>query len=135
MRSCMFSLQKAIFKVLNEDTVLKKKLKGVYDYIDENSKFPIVTIGECYANDYSTDSFNGEDISQEIHIWSKYKGKKECKELASLVLEVIFRDLRELEDDFEIDIMRRESLEIFDDPDVDIKHGVIKLQFVVRDIR
>ena len=94
MRSCMFSLQKAIFKVLNEDTVLKKKLKGVYDYIDENSKFPIVTIGECYANDYSTDSFNGEDISQEIHIWSKYKGKKECKELARLVLDVIFRDLR-----------------------------------------
>lgn len=134
MRSCMLSLQKKIFEILNNNADLKKKIKGVYDYVDENSKFPIVTIGECYVNDYSTDSFNGEDISQEIHVWSKYRGRKECKELMSLVLEVIFNELKELEDGFEIDIIQREGLEVYNDPDVDVQHGVIKIRLMIRDI-
>lgn len=133
MRSCMLSLQEAIFNILNNDIVLKKKIKGVYDYVEEGSNFPIVTIGECNILDYSTESFDGEEVIQFIHVWSKYKGKKECKEILNMVLEIVFRDLKELSDGFEIDLIKRESIEIIDDPDVNLKHGVIELRLKVRE--
>lgn len=134
MKTSILELQGAIFNVLKNDKELMKKVKGVYDYVDEDMKMPVVTIGETYVNDYSTASFNGEDLTQDIHIWSKYKGKKECKEIINLVLIALFDNLKELGGGFEIDIMKRENIEIFDDPDGETKHGVIRLKFMVREI-
>lgn len=134
MKTCMLSLQKELYQILSKDQQLKSKIKGVFDYVDEDSKFPIITIGDCVSSDYSTSSFDGEEVVQDVHIWSKYKGNKEVKELLSIATEVIFRDLRTLEGGFEIDLIKRDGIEVFTDIDPTVKHGVLRLRITIREI-
>lgn len=138
INTSILSLQKALYTILKEDIELSKKVNGVFDYVDEKSRMPIVTIGECYVMPYSTDAdnMNGEEVTQEIHVWSQYKGQKECREIIGLILKATTKNLVKIEQtlgeiDFDVDFINREGIEVFDDEDGKTKHGVVKLNFKV----
>ena len=68
----------------------------VYDDVPEDAVLPYVTFGGFTAKQSGTKTTNCWDISQQIHIWSEYQGKKEVNSIAddvSTVLSSVMLDL------------------------------------------
>lgn len=81
------ALQTAIYGILIADTALSGLVKGVYDDVPQPDDtgdagaFPYVTIGETVHTAWDTDTSRGDDASITIHIWSRYPGRKEIKQI------------------------------------------------------
>lgn len=53
--------------------------------------FPYVVIGFDDAAPFDTDSWTGAQISIELHIWSRYEGKLEAKEIMAEIYNLLHR--------------------------------------------
>lgn len=97
----------------------------VLDDVPANAAFPYVVIGEDTVTDWSTVDRDGEEIDTTIHVWSRYDGRKEIKELMGKVktalheqrLTVAGQHLVSLRFAFETS---------FVEPDGKTRHGVIR---------
>lgn len=56
--------------------------KPVYDDVPHDAKFPFYTLGAFTAKQAGSKTTNCWDLSQQIHCWSDYHGKKEVNEMA-----------------------------------------------------
>ena len=74
-------LQAAIYVKLTNDTTLAGVITGVFDFanVPLNQPFPYITIGDATEAPNNTLGRRGYDATLTIHIWSKYKGSKECQ--------------------------------------------------------
>lgn len=129
MRTALWPLQQALFQRLTEDAALMARITGVHDEVAEETPLPYITLGEDTVSDYSTKTFDGEDITHTLHVWSGYKGKKEAKEILDLALQAIIASPLALAGDFQLEDARREMLEVFKDEDA--YHGVMRLRFKI----
>ena len=132
MKTSLWPLQQALFQCLKADTALAAKVKGIFDEVPPNQAFPYVTLGEDTVVDWSTKTNDGEEITHTLHVWSKYAGKKETKEILSLVLEAVTRQPLALAGGFSIDFSALDFMEVFIDEDGITKHGVLRLRFKVK---
>ncbi|MED4586670.1 DUF3168 domain-containing protein [Brevibacillus choshinensis] len=131
MKSALWPLQQALFACLKADTALTSKVKGVFDEVSANQAYPYVTLGEDTVVDWSTKTNDGEEITHTFHVWSKYAGKKEAKEILSLVLEAVTRQPLVLSSGFSIDFSGLDFMEVFIDEDGTTKHGVLRIRFKI----
>ena len=77
-----------IHKKLYEAISLKY---SVVDVVEENIKLPFVRMAE-YECDTETDKLSKNksyNITQELHIWSDYQGKKEVNEITEDIIEIV----------------------------------------------
>jgi hypothetical protein len=74
--SAAWELQQSIWSVL--DSALSVP---VYDHVDEPDKPPYVVVGEDTLNQWDTKSTNGFDALVTLHVWSRYRGREECKSI------------------------------------------------------
>lgn len=132
MKTALWPLQQAIFERLTTDSALMARITGVHDEVKESTKFPYVTLGEDTVNDYSSKTFDGEDITHTLHVWSKYKGKKEAKEILNLVLQAITSAPLVIAGGFVLDDARRDFIEVF--PEEGQYHGVMRLRFLIKQL-
>lgn len=68
----------------------------VYDDVPSSASFPFITLGAFTCKQNGSKNVSIWDISQQIHIWSEYQGKKEVNGIAndvSTVLSAIKIDL------------------------------------------
>lgn len=72
------AVQKAIFDKLNV-TSITDLVSGVLDAVDQDQAYPYITIGEDVLSEWDTNTTSGADGAITIHVWSRYKGKKEVK--------------------------------------------------------
>jgi hypothetical protein len=128
MKTALFPLQASLFERLSNDTVLKLKIKGVFDDVPKDQAFPYISLGEDTSIDWSTKTDIGEEITHTLHVWSRYKGKKETKEIMNLILEALTQPL-ELASGFFVEFSKIELMEVFHDPDGVTRHGVMRLRF------
>ena len=84
------AIQKAVFDKLNNDAAVTA-LAPVLDDVDESQSFPYVSIGEDVINEWDTVSDSGGDASITIHVWSRYKGRKQAKEIMGKVYDSLHR--------------------------------------------
>ncbi|WP_431856605.1 DUF3168 domain-containing protein [Azospirillum sp.] len=97
----------------------------VLDDVSTNTAFPYVVIGEDTVTDWSTVDRDGEELDTTVHVWSRYAGRKEIKELMGKVktalheqrLTVAGQHLVSLRFAFETS---------FVEPDGRTRHGVIR---------
>lgn len=129
MKTALWPLQEALYTCLTSDATLMNRITGVHDEVAEDKKLPYLTLGEDTVSDYSTKTFDGEDITHTLHVWSGYKGKKEAKEILNLALQVILSSPLTLPSGFQLEDAKREMLEVFKDGDV--YHGVMRLRFKI----
>ena len=61
----------------------------VYDDVPNNAKLPFITLGAFTSKQVGSKTTNCWDISQQIHLWSDYHGKKEVNEMANDVSSLI----------------------------------------------
>jgi hypothetical protein len=80
-----WEVQRALFTQLTANAPLMAQLTGVFDFVPENTALPYLTLGEQSAADWSTKSFSGQEYLLTLHVWSAARGRKQAKEIISLV--------------------------------------------------
>jgi hypothetical protein len=80
----MNALQKGVFGILST-----KQTTPVYDDVPEGAVLPYITIGAFTDKQTGNKTADIHDISQQIHIWSQWEGKKEVNEIANDVMAVL----------------------------------------------
>lgn len=110
----------------------------VYDNAPQQSDsakgFPYVTIGEDVINEWDTDTELGGNPVVTIHTWSRYRGRKETKEIQAEIYDALHRaeDLSYAGFAFiTIDFLSAES---FMDTDGLTRHGVSTFRVYIEEI-
>lgn len=114
--------------VWNIQAALYSALSGnisatVFDHVPEDSAFPYVVIGEDLASEWDTDTEQGFETVLTLHYWSRYRGKKEIKELMGEVYDLLHRTDLSITGQYTVNLMW-ESSEIILDADGLTYHGI-----------
>lgn len=87
-----WALQQAVYSALTGDSALQGLLGNparVFDHVPQGSVFPYLVIGEVSATPFDTKTEAGLDQRLTIHTWSRYRGRKETKDIMAAVLAVL----------------------------------------------
>jgi len=77
------ALQTGLRAALLADTDLVTALGGehVFDDVPRDAPFPYITIGEIETRDWSTQTSRGHEHTATVHVWSRYRGRKQVQDL------------------------------------------------------
>lgn len=128
-------LQAAIYTELTNNAPLMALVVGVYDDVEQvadsgnDASYPFVVIGEDIYTDWSTDTTLGAEVNLSIHTWSRYRGRKEVKQIHDAIYTALNRinlviNNQELTT---IDFVQSQS---FLDSDALTRHGVIEFRLL-----
>lgn len=62
---------------------------AVHDHPPQESAFPYFTIGEAAGYYDGTKTEDGQEVTVNVHAWSRYRGRKEVKELLGKVYDAL----------------------------------------------
>jgi Protein of unknown function (DUF3168) len=127
MKSALWPLQISIFQRLKNDTALQARA-NVYDSVPEGATFPYCTVGEDTVVPNDSKTYEGEEITHTLHVWSTYNGKKEVKEIMSSVLDSLTREPL-IVSGFFVEFSRLDLMQVFETDGTPLKHGVIRMRF------
>jgi hypothetical protein len=117
-------LQGAIFTRLSTDTTLVTTLgAAVYDNVPSSATFPYVALGDITEVPSDTMGKTGRDITVTIHIWSRYVGMKQTKEIQNRIDELLDRWAPTVTGWNAVQMLQ-EFFETMRDPDGITRHGV-----------
>jgi hypothetical protein len=124
MKSPLFELQKAIFGRLATISC------PVHDAVPQSSSFPYVTIGEDTATDWSSKTTNGQETTVTLHVWSRYNGYAEAKQIGGEVIELMTVTPLVMTG-FKADTAKLDMQEYFVDSDGVTRHGIIRFRLFI----
>ena len=124
-----FALQSSIYTALNVYAITSTLACGVYDEVVEGNSYPFITLGEETAIDYSTNNLVGAETTINIHIWSRYKGSKQTKEIMDKVHDLL-HDVSLTVSGVNLINLRFEYSDIMRDPDGITRHGVMRFRAI-----
>lgn len=84
MSGTAWLLQRAAYAVLSDALTIP-----VCDHVPQDATFPYVMIGDDSARDWSADDLSGEETTLNIHIWSRYAGRREIKEIMAEIKQAL----------------------------------------------
>lgn len=85
------AVQTIVFQELNASSEIGAEVTGIYDQAPEDATFPYITVGESTHNEFDTVDTLGDVATITVHVWSRYRGKKETKEIQALIYNVLHR--------------------------------------------
>ncbi len=124
-----FALQSSIYTALNVSAITSTLSCGVYDEVVEGNSYPFITLGEETAIDYSTNNLVGAETTINVHIWSRYKGSKETKEIMDKIHDLL-HDVSLTVTGVNLINLRFEYSDIMRDPDGITRHGVMRFRAI-----
>ena len=124
-----FALQSSIYTALNVSAITTTLACGVYDEVVECNSYPFITLGEETAIDYSTNNLVGAETTINIHIWSRYKGSKQTKQIMDKVHDLL-HDVSLSVSGVNLINLRFEYSDIMRDPDGITRHGVMRFRAI-----
>jgi len=92
MAKSTLALQTGLYERLVSDVQLKALVGDpprIYDHVPQGTVFPYITIGDIQTTDWSTSTENGEDHRIIVHSFSRYKGRKEAREIEKRIYELL----------------------------------------------
>ena len=128
IQTCLEPLHEAFYNQLSTDTALNSRVTGVYDYVDENTKFPYVAIGDPTVSPFPTKTSHGEEVLVNLHVFSKYKGKAEAFGILNLMVQAATKSDLQLEGGFTVFRMELEGMNVITDIDGKTKHGIARFK-------
>ena len=124
-----FALQSSIYTALNVSAITTTLACGVYDEVVEGNSYPFITLGEETTIDYSTNNLVGAETTINIHIWSRYKGSKQTKQIMDKVHDLL-HDVSLTVSGVNLINLRFEYSDIMRDPDGITRHGVMRFRAI-----
>ena len=124
-----FALQSSIYTALNVSAITTTLACGVYDEVVEGNSYPFIRLGEETAIDYSTNNLVGAETTINIHIWSRYKGSKQTKQIMDKVHDLL-HDVSLTVSGVNLINLRFEYSDIMRDPDGITRHGVMRFRAI-----
>ncbi len=124
-----FALQSSVYTALNVSAITSTLSCGVYDEVVEGNSYPFITLGEETAIDYSTNNLVGAETTINVHIWSRYKGSKETKEIMDKIHDLL-HDVSLTVTGVNLINLRFEFSDIMRDPDGITRHGVMRFRAI-----
>ena len=124
-----FQLQSAVYAALNVSAITSTLSCGVYDEVIEGNSYPFITLGEETAIDYSTNNLVGAETTINIHVWSRYKGSKETKEILDKIHDLL-HDVNLSVTGVNLINLRFEYSDIMRVPDGITRHGVMRFRAI-----
>ena len=79
------SIQKAIVAKLKASTALMAIVTGVYDSVPQGSNYPFIIVGDDRHEDRSTDDGIRREVRILIHVWSRFRGREQVKQIQYLI--------------------------------------------------
>jgi len=143
--SAEYEIQKSVYLALRASTNLSallakdvndKTKSAIYDNVPEavdagnDSVFPYVTIGDDTALEWDTDTSVGKEATLTIHSWSRYRGRKEVKQIQGAIYDVLHLSNLIITGYYSI-LMRSEYSETLVDPDGLTRHGVQRFRLIM----
>lgn len=95
-----------------------------------DSYFPYVVVGEDTHAEWDTDDSTGAESTITLHVWSRYKGKKQAKDVQALIYEALHRYDLDVEG-FHLVTIEFEYSDVFLDADGKTRHGVCRYRALV----
>jgi hypothetical protein len=124
------ALQKAIYGVLTGNAPLMAAVEGVYDKVpqaaqsEDDGDFPFVVIGRDDLSPADTKTSNGISATCQVHIWSRYEGMKEIKQISGLIYGLLQKGSLTITGAHHI-LTRFTGDTFYDDPDGKTRHAVL----------
>jgi len=94
--------------------------------------FPYIVIGDDTAAPWDTDDVLGSHVFATLHIWSRYEGKKEVKEIMADCYDALNRQASNLvAAGFRFSDCLLDFADVFDENDGVTRHGVCRFKLTV----
>ena len=126
MTNAVWNAQTAMYTALTGASVAGGR---VYDHVPQDVTFPYVRIGESNAQPDDADLVDGTDELLTIHIWSRYRGQKEIKQIMDAIHTVLHHQ--------DLTVTGRThahtsvaGVQSFLDPDGLTQHGVMQIRIL-----
>ena len=126
--------QTAIYSKLNDDSTLDGIVGNykIFDDVPQGTSYPYVVIGEETAIDAGAKDTDAQEFTLTIHIWSRYKGRKQTKEIAERIYTILHNvaisvtgaSLVQIRHEFERTLLENDGI---------TRHGVMRFRAVVFD--
>lgn len=127
MKSPLFELQKAIFGRLSTISC------PVYDAVPQGTIFPYCSLGEDTAIDWSSKTTDGQETTVTLHVWSRYNGYVEAKQIGGEVIELMTVTPL-IMTGFEVDAARLDMQEYIVDSDGVTRHGIMRFRLFISEV-
>ena len=128
-----WELQKAIFTTLSGNVQgISAVNVPVFDDVPEGTEYPYVVIGEETAANNGTKTLDGIEHTLTIHAWSRYRGRREIKEIMQSVYENLHNTDISVSGASLVNI-RQEFNTTLAETDGITRHGVMRFRAVVFD--
>lgn len=83
-------LQKAIYQILSASLPLQAIVAGrIFDEVPQGENFPYIVIGDDDLKPWDLDCKLGFEALITIHAFSRYKGRKEAKEIGAKIYDLL----------------------------------------------
>lgn len=129
MKSPAWPLQVAIYERLTSRLTVP-----VYDHVPDDAPFPFVSLGEDTEIDWSAKSEPGEEVTHTVHIYSRWKGMKETKDIKNQVVMALTEENElDLGDEFRIVLRRPDSFNSFRENEK-TRHSVVRMRYLIEEV-
>jgi len=128
-----WELQTAIFNALNTDTALLARVSGVFDKVPSGTAFPYVVIGDSKAKDWSSKTFNGQEHTFQVEVFSQTGGRMEMKEVMALAYDAILGQTLTVAGNELVNLLHTDSDDVLDKDGITY-HGTLRFRAVTKQI-
>ena len=128
------NVQKAIFSTLSADSSLDSLVGNnkILDDVPQGTNYPYVQIGEETSIDAGLKDKEAQEYTLTIHIWSRYRGNKETKEIAERIYTLLHNGAISVTG-ASLANFRNEFFTVLIDDDGLTRHGVMRFRAIVFD--
>jgi len=126
-----WALQREVYATLANDTAVAALLGGarIFDDVPQDTPFPFITLGTASVSDWSTGTESGLEHRLDVHVWSRYAGKRQAYEVIDAVRAVLHDAALSL-NGAQLVNLRCQSFEVRRDDDGETYHGVARFRAV-----
>ncbi len=92
MTTSLFAVQEAVYGALTSSVALQALLGSpvrIYDVVPPAALFPYATLGDVLIKEFDTKDQTGFEQSLILHVWSRYRGRKELKQIIQTIYDVL----------------------------------------------
>ena len=117
MANGILELQKAVYKVLSEDSALSGLVTGVYNHVPQGTAFPYIRLENISAESRDTKTRHGYLATFSLSVYSRYRGNKEALEIMQEVRRLLSNARLPMENGWKMIGVRFLSLDIDEEGD------------------